>query len=256
MAKILVIDDERAIRNTLKEILGDEGHTVDVAEDGKKGLEKARQGEYDLIFSDVKMPEMDGITMLKNIKSNPNISDIPVILLTSKSEVDNRLEGLKRGADAFLAKPFNMEELHILIDNLVDNVRRLRGKYTGAQGQTEKIEQIEVKGNNDALMDRIMKCINGNLDNPDFNVEKLTEEVGISRAQLHRKMKEIAGVSTGEFIRNLRLEQAARLLEEGKINITQVAYSVGFNNQTHFSTVFKKHFGTTPTEYAESKRKQ
>lgn len=201
------------------------------------------------------MPEMDGITMLKNIKSNANISDIPVILLTSKSEVDNRLEGLKRGADAFLAKPFNMEELHILIDNLVDNVRRLRGKYTGAQGQTEKIEQIEVKGNNDALMDRIMKCINDNLDNADFNVERLTDEVGISRAQLHRKMKEIAGVSTGEFIRNIRLEQAARLIEEGKINITQVAYSVGFNNQTHFSTVFKKHFGTTPTEYAESKRK-
>ena len=201
------------------------------------------------------MPEMDGITMLKNIKSNANISDIPVILLTSKSEVDNRLEGLKRGADAFLAKPFNMEELHILIDNLVDNVRRLRGKYTGAQGQTEKIEQIEVKGNNDALMDRIMKCINDNLDNADFNVERLTDEVGISRAQLHRKMKEIAGVSTGEFIRNIRLEQAARLIEEGKINITQVAYSVGFNNQTHFSTVFKKHFGTTPTEYAESKKR-
>ncbi len=252
---ILVVDDDAEIAQYIKSELSD-WYKFDYAPNGKEGLKTLLTGKYDLVVSDVMMPEMDGITMLKNIKSNPNISDIPVILLTSKSEVDNRLEGLKRGADAFLAKPFNMEELHILIDNLVDNVRRLRGKYTGAQGQTEKIEQIEVKGNNDALMDRIMKCINGNLDNPDFNVEKLTEEVGISRAQLHRKMKEIAGVSTGEFIRNLRLEQAARLLEEGKINITQVAYSVGFNNQTHFSTVFKKHFGTTPTEYAESKRKQ
>lgn len=99
--------------------------------------------------------------------------------------------------------------------------------------------KIEVKGNNDALMERIMKCINENLTDPDFNVEKLTEKAGISRAQLHRKMKEIAGVSTGEFIRNLRLEQAARLIEEDKINFTQVAYSVGFNNQTHFSTIFK-----------------
>ena len=96
------------------------------------------------------MPEMDGITMLKNIKNNSNISDIPVILLTSKSEVEHRLEGLRRGADAFLAKPFDMEELHILIDNLVDNVRRIRGKYSGAQGQKAKIEQIQVKGNNDA----------------------------------------------------------------------------------------------------------
>ena len=146
--------------------------------------------------------------------------------------------------------------MHILIDNLVDNVRRIRGKYSGAQGQKEKIDKIEVKGNNDALMERIMKCINANLTDPDFNVEKLTEEAGISRAQLHRKMKEIAGVSTGEFIRNLRLEQAARLIGEGKINITQVAYYVGFNNQTHFSTIFKKHFGMSPSEYAETKRNE
>ena len=110
-----------------------------------------------------------------------------------------------------------------------------------------------MKGNNDVLMERIMKSVNKNLANPDFNVEELTNDVGISRAQLHRKMKEITGISAGEFIRNLRLEQAARLIGEGKINITQVAYNVGFNNQTHFSTVFKKHFGMSPTEYAEKK---
>ena len=213
-------------------------------------------GKYDLVISDVMMPEMDGITMLKNIKSNSNISDVPVILLTSKSEVENRLEGLRKGADAFLAKPFNMEELHILIDNLVDNVRRIRGKYSGAQGQKAKIEQIQVKGNNDALMERVMNYMNEHLADQDLNVEKLTADVGISRAQLHRKLKEIAGVSAGEFIRNLRLEQAARLIEEGQINITQVAYSVGFNNQTHFSTVFKKHYGMSPSEYAETKRNE
>lgn len=117
-------------------------------------------------------------------------------------------------------------------------------------------ENVEVKGNNDALMDRIMKTINANLSDPDFNVERLTADVGISRAQLHRKMKEITGISTGEFIRNLRLEQAARLIQEGKINVTQVAYSVGFNNQTHFSTVFKRHYGMTPTEYAEKSKHQ
>ena len=100
-------------------------------------------------------------------------------------------------------------------------------------------------------MDRIMRCIKDNIANTEFNVEALSEEVGVSRAQLHRKMKEITGISTGEFIRNIRLEQAARLIKEGDINITQVAYSVGFNNQTHFSTAFKKHFGVTPSEYAE-----
>ena len=194
---------------------------------------------------------MDGITMLRQIKGNPNISDIPVILLTSKVEVDSRLEGLRKGADAYLAKPFNIEELHILVDNIVDNVRRLKGKFTGAQTQDDKIEHVEVKGNNEVLMERIMRVINDHIQDSDFNVDKLGEEVGLSRTQLHRKMKEITGISTGEFIRNIRLQQAARLIKERKVNVTQVAYAVGFNNQTYFSTVFKKHFGRTPTEYAE-----
>lgn len=248
--KILIVDDNVEIAQYISSELG-EWYRFESAPNGKIALKMLLNKSYDLVISDVMMPEMDGITLLKNIKSNVNISDIPVILLTSKSEVAYRLEGLKKGADAFLAKPFNMEELHILIDNLVDNVRRLRGKFSGAQKQQDKIDQVEVKSNNDALMERVMKCINEHLDDPDFNVEKLTEDVGISRAQLHRKMKEITGISTGEFIRNLRLEQAERLIKEGRINITQIAYAVGFNNQTHFSTVFKKHFGMTPTEYSE-----
>ena len=252
---ILIVDDDAEIAHYIKTELSD-WYRFDHACNGKEGLKMLLTSKYDLVISDVMMPEMDGVTMLKKIKGNSNVSDIPVILLTSKSEVENRLEGLRKGADAFLAKPFNMEELHILIDNLVDNVRRIRGKYSGAQGQKAKIEQIQVKGNNDALMERVMKYMNEHLADPDLNVEKLTEDVGISRAQLHRKLKEIAGVSAGEFIRNLRLEQAARLIEEGQINITQVAYSVGFNNQTHFSTVFKKHYGMSPSEYAETKRNE
>ena len=252
---ILIVDDDAEIAHYIKTELSD-WYRFEHACNGKEGLKMLLTGKYDLVISDVMMPEMDGVTMLKKIKSNSNVSDIPVILLTSKSEVENRLEGLRKGADAFLAKPFNMEELHILIDNLVDNVRRIRGKYSGAQGQKAKIEQIQVKGNNDALMERVMNYMNEHLADQDLNVEKLTADVGISRAQLHRKLKEIAGVSAGEFIRNLRLEQAARLIEEGQINITQVAYSVGFNNQTHFSTVFKKHYGMSPSEYAETKRNE
>ena len=251
--RILIADDDAEIAGYIRAELGN-WYRFDAAPNGKEALKALLTSEYDLVISDIMMPEMDGIQLLKNIKSNTNISDIPVILLTSKSEVSHRLEGLKKGADAFLSKPFNMEELHILIDNLVDNVRRLRGKYTGAQAQEKKIKKVTVKGNNDALMERIMKCINENLSDPDFNVEKLSETVGISRAQLHRKLKEITGISAGDFMRNLRLEQAARLIKERKINVTQVAYAVGFNNQTHFSTIFKKHFGMTPTEYSEQER--
>ena len=255
--RILLVDDDADISRYISSELGNWYH-FDYATNGREALKRlladANQTAgtgFDLVISDIMMPEMDGITLLRSIKQNPNISHIPVILLTSKSEVAYRLEGLKKGADAYLAKPFNMEELHILIDNLVDNVRRLRGKFTGSARQKDSVEQVEVKGNNDVLMEKVMKVINSHLSDSDLNIDMLTREVGISRAQLHRKMKEITGISTSEFIRNIRLEQAARLIKENKINITQVAYSVGFNNQAHFSTVFKKYFGVTPTEYAQ-----
>lgn len=179
--RILIADDDAEIAGYIRNELGN-WYRFDAAPNGKEALKALLTGNYDLVISDVLMPEMDGITLLKKIKGNPNISDIPVIMLTSKTEVSDRLEGLKRGADAYLSKPFNMDELHILIDNLIDNVRRLRGKFSGAQNQEEKVVKVEVKSNNDNLMDRIMKCINENLSDPDFNVEKLTEQVGISRA--------------------------------------------------------------------------
>jgi AraC-like DNA-binding protein len=165
--------------------------------------------------------------------------------------VGNRLEGLERGADAFLAKPFDMRELRMNIENLIHNRQRLKGKYSGAQLQSDKVDQPEVKGNDEQLMERIMKAINANLSNSDFNVDMMTKEVGISRAQLLRKMKEMTGISTSEFIRNIRLEQAARLLREQKVNVTQVAYAVGFSNLAHFSTIFRKHFGVAPSDFAE-----
>ena len=198
------------------------------------------------------MPEMDGITMLKRIKDNPQISQVPVIMLTSKAEVEHKLEGLKSGADAYIAKPFNMEELHIQIDNLIGNVRRLRGKFSGAVKQEQRVENIEVKGNDDALMERIMRSVNAHMSEPGYNVDTLAEDVGISRAQLHRKMKEMTGISSGKFLRNLRMEQAARLLREQKVNVSQVAYKVGYADLAHFSTAFKSHFGQSPSEYAET----
>lgn len=248
--RVLLVDDDFEIARYIKTEL-DKWYKFDYAPNGKDALKKLFAQHYDLVVSDVMMPELDGIGLLRQVKGNQNLCDIPIILLTSKSEIESRLEGLKFGADAYIAKPFNMHELHVTIDNLVDNTRRLRGKFSGQQQQEDKVVNVEVKGNNDHLMERVMKSVNENLGNPDYNVEKLTEEVGISRAQLHRKMKEITGFSTGDFIRNMRLEQAARLISEGEINITQVAFAVGFNNQAHFSTVFKKHFGMSPSDYAK-----
>lgn len=247
---VLVVDDDLEISHYITTELG-KYYRFGVAPNGKEGLKELLTGNYDVVISDVMMPEMDGFTMLRMIKTNVNIAHIPVIMLTSKSDISNRLEGLERGADAFLPKPFDMEELHMNIENLIAGRQRLKGKYSGAQQQADKVEVKEVKGNDELLMERVMKSINKNLADSDFNVDMLTQEVGISRAQLHRKMKEMTGISTSEFIRNIRLEQAARLLREQKINVTQVAYTVGFSNLAHFSTIFRKHFGISPSEYLE-----
>ena len=248
--RVLVVDDDLEIGHFISSELG-RYYKFGICANGKDGLKELLTNEYDIVVSDVMMPEMDGFTMLRMIKTNLNLSHLPVIMLTSKADVGNRLEGLERGADAFLAKPFDMEELHLTIENLIQGRRHLRGKFSGAQQQADKLEQPEVKGNDEQLMERIMKVVNKYLSDSDFNVEMLCKEVGISRTQLHRKMKELTGLSTSEFIRNIRLEQAARLLKEQKINVTQVAYTVGFSNLAHFSTVFRKHFGVAPSEYAE-----
>ena len=247
--KILLVDDDIEICRYIKQELSDWYRFV-ICNNGKAALKQLLSGDFDLVVSDVVMPEMDGITLLKNIKGNANISHVPVIMLTSKSEISDRLEGIKLGADAYLAKPFSLEELHLTIDNLIDNVRRLKGKFSGALKQDDKVEKIEVKGNDEELMERIMKVVNENMSDSDFNVEKMCDEVGVSRTQLHRKLKEMTGVPTSEFLRNIRLNEAARLIREHKINITQVSYMVGFANNSHFSTAFKKYFGMSPTEYA------
>ena len=248
-SKILLVDDDIEICRYLKSELSDWYRFV-ICNNGKEALKQLLSGDFDLVVSDVVMPEMDGITLLRNIKGNANISHVPVIMLTSKSEISDRLEGIKQGADAYLAKPFSLEELHLTIDNLIDNVRRLKGKFTGALKQDDKVEKVEVKGYDEELMERIMKVVNENLSDSDFNVEKMCDEVGVSRTQLHRKLKEMTGVPTSEFLRNIRLNEAARLIREHKINITQVSYMVGFANNSHFSTAFKKYFGMSPTEYA------
>lgn len=253
---ILIVDDDREIADYIIGELGDRYH-FEYAPNGKEALKMLlTANKYDLVVSDVMMPEMDGLLLLRRIKDNPTISQIPVIMLTSKAEVEYKLEGLKSGADAYIAKPFDMEELHIQIDNLIAGVRRLRGKFSGAVSQEERIENIEVKGNDEALMERIMKSVNANMSNAAYTVDTMAEDVGISRAQLHRKMKEMTGIATGKFLRNLRMEQAARLLREGKINVAQIADRVGYADQAHFSTAFKNHFGQSPSEYAETHREE
>lgn len=250
---VLVIDDDDELRNFLKENLGTYYH-VDTAENGTEGYKKAITKQPDIIVSDVIMPNMDGIQLLRELKKNANTNHIPIILLTTQTEFANRIEGLAQGADGYLCKPFNTEELITLITNLITNRLRLKGKYSGNQTQEGKITPVELQGNDEVLMARIMKVLNENLSNPKLNVEMLTQEIGISRTHLHRRMKEMVGLTPSDFIRNLRLQQATILLKNKDLSITQIAYAVGFTSQTHFSSAFKKMYGLSPMEYAQSSK--
>ena len=248
--KIMIVDDEKISLRMSEHILSSEYDTV-CASDGKTAIELYKTELPDLILSDLRMPEIDGFTMLRMIRTNGNLNHIPVILLTSKNDIGNRLEGLKHGADAYLTKPFSIDELHATIDNLIKSRQMLHGKYSGKQTSNEQINDIEVKGNDEQLMERVVDNINKHISDSDFTIETLCSEVGISRANLHRKMKSIAGITANDLMRNIRMEQAERLLVENKVNITQIAYSVGYASQTYFSTAFKKYYGISPTEFIE-----
>ena len=247
---VMLVDDDPEIISYMREELSPYYH-ITTCENGKQALSELLTHPYDLVVSDIMMPEMDGFTLLRTIKSNTLLSHIPVILLTSELSVGNRLEGLEKGCDAYLNKPFLMDELHATIDNLLRNRQALKGKFSGAVEQKEQVEQVEMKDNDKALMEKIMKSINNHISDEEFSVEQLAAEVGMSRVQIHRRMKEMTGLACSDFIRNIRLEQAARLITEKKVNVSQVAYSLGFSSPSYFSHVFKQHFGFSPSEYAK-----
>lgn len=249
--RILVVDDDSELRNFLRLHFESLGHKTLTAGNGSEALKIVSEGNIDLVVSDVKMPGMDGLTMLRLMKSNVDTHHIPVILLSSKNDTSDRIEGWDRGADAYLSKPFNIEELDTLIDNLIGNRLKLKGKFSGAQDTNGKIEPLELKGYNEVLMEKIMRVMNEQIDNPELNVEMLGQSIGISRVQLHRKLKELIGMTPSDFIRNIRLKRACRLLQKPDVEVTQVAYAVGFSSQPHFSTAFKRFTGYSPSEYRQ-----
>lgn len=253
--KVLVVDDDEEIREYLKQELG-VFYKMVTACNGEEAYQIALQQKIDLIISDVVMPEMDGFELLKKAKTNVNISHIPIILLTSQAEYHNRIKGWNVGADAFVSKPFVVEELMVICENLISSRTKLKGRFGAGQEVEDKMKPIEVKANDEFFMERLMNAMNENISDSKFSVEDLAEAVGVSRVQLHRKLKNLTGDTTSDFIRNIRLKQAAKLLKEKKVNVSQIAYLVGFTSPTMFSIAFKKLYGCSPSEYAEREENQ
>ena len=252
--RVLVVEDEDEIKSYLKSELSDE-YKVETCSNGKEAYDSILRDAPDLVISDVMMPEMDGLTLCRKIKQNTNVNHVPVILLTAKSKPEDTLEGMETGADAYMVKPFNTELLKKTIANLIANRKLLRNKFSGAQQQEDKMEKITMKSSDEILMDKIMKVVNEHLDDPALNVEMLASEVGLSRVHVHRKLKELTNLSTRDFIKNIRLQQAAALLaQDHKLTISEIAYATGYTNLSHFSSSFREIYGMSPKHYMNQHR--
>ena len=246
--RILIVEDEEEILSYLKEELeGD--YRIMTRKNGREAYDTILADTPDLVISDIMMPEMDGLSLCRKIKQNTNVNHVPVILLTAKSKPEDIMEGMATGADAYMVKPFNTELLKSTIANLIANRKLLKSKFSGAQQQEDKVQKLSMKSADEILMSKIMKVINENLSNPDLNVEMLAANVGLSRVHVHRKLKELTNLSARDFIKNIRLQQAAALLKEKKLTVSEVAYATGYTNLSHFSSSFKEVHGMSPKEY-------
>lgn len=248
--RVLVVEDDEEIRKYVSKELSDM-YYVSESCNGKEALEMIFKKTPDCVISDVMMPEMDGFALCSKIKQNINLNHLPVILLTAKTREEDNIEGLETGADAYITKPFNIEILCKTVENLIRSHERLRNAFAGQQVREDKLQKIEAQSPDDKLMERIMKVINDNLSNPNLTVDTITAEVGISRAHLHRKLKELTNQPTRQFIRNARLKQAAILLSEKRYSVAEVARLTGFSDPNNFSTAFRELYGVPPTAYME-----
>lgn len=240
---VLIIDDNNGMRAYLRSILKDK-YNVSEAADGKQGLEKACREIPKLVICDVMMPVMDGLEFTRQLKQNMATSHIPVILLTARSLSEQREEGYGTGADSYLTKPFSGSVLLARVDNLLRNRTMLRSLFSGDKKEEAAEEQL---GSRDqTFINRLRDSIRQNMGDSDFTVERLGEEVGLSRVQLYRKVKALTGQTPVDLLKKARLERARLLVEKTDKSISEIAYEVGFTAPSYFNKCFKDEFGVSP----------
>ncbi|OJU37267.1 MAG: hypothetical protein BGN96_04035 [Bacteroidales bacterium 45-6] len=250
---ILVVDDEIGICEYIKQILPESYHVI-FAMNGKEALSILSQQDFDIVISDVMMPEMDGITLCEKIKKNIETSHIPVILLTAKSAIESKLEGLKSGADSYIPKPFHPEHLQIRVEKLIESRMMFKKKF--GKTLSFELEHNESPSFDNLLLEKILKYINKHIADSELNGDKIAKDINLSRMTLHRKLKLLTGQTTSELIRGIRLKEAAYQIENTSKNISDICYEVGFNSPSYFTSCFAERYGMTPTEYLKVKRKK
>ncbi|RQW08658.1 DNA-binding response regulator [candidate division KSB1 bacterium] len=243
---MLTVEDNSDLRAYMRDIMHS-GYRIKEAADGIKGLHQAFQMIPDLIISDVMMPVMGGIKMCEKLKTDERTSHIPIVLLTARAGLDSRLQGLETGADDYIVKPFETKELLLRVKNLLDNRRKLRERF--GKDFNVNPREIGVTSMDEKFLHRAIDIIEEYMADADFSVEQFARAVGLSRVQLHRKLRALTNQSATDFIKILRLKRAASLLKQRSGNIAEIAYEVGFNKPSYFADCFRKQFGQLPSEY-------
>jgi len=248
---LLIVDDNADIRTYMSTIFKDI-YTILTAKNGQEGIDLAIAHIPDIIISDIMMPVKNGIELCNTIKVDERTSHIPIILLTAKAGEENEIEGIKTGADDYVTKPFNEELLQLRVEKLIEGRKKLQERYS--QEVILKPKDIAITSVDEQFLQRLQKVLDDKLVESSFSIENFSQAVGMSRMQLHRKLKALTGLSATEFIRSQRLKLAAQLLKKSEINVSQVGYSVGFNDHAYFSKCFKEMYHCTPTEYANNSK--
>jgi signal transduction histidine kinase/DNA-binding response OmpR family regulator len=246
---ILVVEDNKDLREYISRSVN-HLHKVEESENGRLGFEKAIEIIPDLIISDIMMPEMDGTELCEKLKNDERTSHIPVILLTAKAGMENRLEGLETGADDYIIKPFEVKELQIRAKNLVEQRIKLREKFS--KEYFINGEKPEMTSADDRFLQNAIDILDEHLDENDFSVEIFSKKLGVSQKQLYRKLQALTNNSPSLFIRKHRLKRSIPMLKNGYDHISQIAYMVGFNDPSYYSKCFRELFGASPGEYTRN----
>ncbi len=247
-AKLLIVEDSLELCEYLKgEFKTD--YKIKIANNGKEGLKITESFYPDVILSDVMMPEMDGLEFCKCVKTKIATSHIPVVLLTAKSTDEELYEGIESGADAYVTKPFNIDVLKLRIRKLIETRNQIKKRFSNAIGNDEFI--VDISASDKRLLKKLDDHITNNILNTDLSIERISEEIGISRSHFHKKMKALTGCSPSEYVRNYRLKKSIELLKQNKYSIEEISYSVGFSSPSYFSRSFTKFYGKSPKKYLE-----
>jgi len=250
---LLLVEDNAELRAVLKEHYAGDYRIIEAA-DGKEALEKINEEQVDLVISDIMMPEMDGLELVRELRRDLTTSHLPIALLTAKSTVEDQITGTEAGADLYFPKPFNLQLMDLKLKQFLESRQKLKDKYTSnVFADTRDIVRTQ---KDKVFIDKFVELVESNIDDNDFSVEQLSVELNIGRTNLYKKIKSLTGLSIGEFIRSLRLKMAAKILLSEDVTISEVIYRVGINSNSYFTKSFKAQFGVTPSEFLQQNSKR